>query len=56
VPSGELSIHDELWVAVRRPLTGRFSVLSWRDASGRWHATDPLRALLGFLTEGDALG
>jgi hypothetical protein len=56
VPGGELAVHDELWVAVRRPLTGRFRVLSWRDASGRWHATDPLRALLGFLTNDDALG
>jgi hypothetical protein len=56
VPPGELDLHDELWVVVRRPVSGRFQVLSWRDASGRWHAADPLRALLGLLTEYEAVG
>ncbi|GAA3089991.1 molecular chaperone Hsp90 [Pseudonocardia yunnanensis] len=56
VPPGELALHDELWVVVRRPVSGRFRVLSWRDASGRWHAADPLRALLGLLTEDEAVG
>jgi hypothetical protein len=56
VPPGELALHDELWVVVRRPVSGRFRVLSWRDASGRWHAADPLRALLGLLTADEAAG
>jgi len=49
VPPGGLQVHDELWVSVTRPVTGRFRVPAWLDAQGRWHAEDPLRALLGFL-------
>ena len=49
VPPGELVRHEELVVVVGRPLAGRFAVPAWRDGSGRWHATDPLRALLGLL-------
>ncbi|MDT7614657.1 MAG: hypothetical protein QOF00_2104 [Pseudonocardiales bacterium] len=49
VPPGGLLLHDELWVTVRRPLSGRFRVPTWMDAQGRWHAEDPLRALLGLL-------
>jgi hypothetical protein len=51
VPAGELAVHDELWLAVRRPLTGRMRVPTWREASGRWHADDPVRALLGLLAD-----
>jgi hypothetical protein len=51
VPEGELTVHDELWVHVKRPDSGRFRVPAWRDASGRWHASDPVHALLGLLTE-----
>ncbi|WP_219413153.1 sacsin N-terminal ATP-binding-like domain-containing protein [Pseudonocardia nigra] len=51
VPDGELMLHDELWVRVSRPVTGRFSVPTWRDGSGRWHAADPVRALLGLLAD-----
>jgi hypothetical protein len=56
VPAGELTVHDELWVAVRRPVSGRFRVPTWRDATGRWHAADPVRALLGLLAEDDVPG
>ncbi len=49
VPDGEIMLHDELWVTVRRPLTGRFRVPTWVDDRGRWHAEDPLRALVSML-------
>ncbi|MBN9100438.1 MULTISPECIES: hypothetical protein [unclassified Pseudonocardia] len=49
VPPGGFQHHDELWVTVTRPVTGRFRVPTWVDAQGRWHAEDPLRALLGLL-------
>ena len=47
VPAGELHRHDELTVAVRRPTTERRTVPAWCDDQGRWHASDPVRALLG---------
>ena len=34
-----------------RPVPGRFRVPAWRDEHGRWHAEDPLRALLGVLAD-----
>jgi hypothetical protein len=49
VPDGEILLHDELWVTVHRPLTGRHRVPTWVDDRGRWHAQDPLRALLALL-------
>src|SRR5262249_12500284 len=49
VPAGELTLYDELYVVVRRPVTGRFPVPAWLDPAGRWHAADPIRALLGQL-------
>jgi hypothetical protein len=52
VPDGELAVHDELWVRLRRPGSGRFRVPAWRDAAGRWHASDPVHALLGLLADG----
>ena len=50
VPSGDLLCHDELWVAVTRPVPGRFRVPTWPDGSGGWHAEDPLRALMALVT------
>jgi hypothetical protein len=55
VPDGELRVHDELRVRVHRPVSGRFRVPAWRDAAGRWHASDPVHALLGLLAE-DVIG
>ncbi|GAY08963.1 hypothetical protein TOK_2919 [Pseudonocardia sp. N23] len=49
VPAGDLVVHDELTIDLRRPATGRRAVAAWPDADGRWHATDPLRALVGLL-------
>jgi hypothetical protein len=37
-------------------VSGRFRVPTWRDATGRWHAADPVRALLGLLAEDDVPG
>jgi hypothetical protein len=54
VPEGELTVHDELWVQVHRPGSGRFRVPAWRDATGRWHASDPVHALLGLLADGES--
>jgi hypothetical protein len=51
VPDGELTVHDELWVQLRRPGSGRFRVPAWKDASGRWHASDPVHALLGSIAD-----
>jgi hypothetical protein len=51
VPDGELTVHDELWVQVKRPEPGRFRVPAWQDSTGRWHASDPVHALLGLLAE-----
>lgn len=50
IPDGEVRRHNELWVTVHRPLTGRFRVPAWVDVDGIWHAEDPLRALLGLLS------
>ncbi len=47
VPAGGLHRHDELWVTVRRPVTGRFRVPTWVERDGTRHAQDPLRALIG---------
>ena len=52
VPPGEVALHDELWVVLHRPAPGRFRVPTWRDATGAWHAEDPVRALLGVLAAG----
>ncbi|MHA6624298.1 sacsin N-terminal ATP-binding-like domain-containing protein [Pseudonocardia sichuanensis] len=51
VPPGELTVHEALHVTLRRPHTGRFPVPAWRDPAGRWHASDPVHALLGLLDE-----
>ncbi|MHA6621855.1 sacsin N-terminal ATP-binding-like domain-containing protein [Pseudonocardia sp. DLS-67] len=51
VPDGDLTLHDELWVQLRRPGSGRFRVPTWRDPSGRWHASDAVHALLGVIAE-----
>ncbi|MHA6785553.1 sacsin N-terminal ATP-binding-like domain-containing protein [Pseudonocardia saturnea] len=51
VPAGDLLLHDELWVALARPVTGRFRVPVWPDGHGGWHADDPVRALLALLAE-----
>ncbi|MGD9987337.1 sacsin N-terminal ATP-binding-like domain-containing protein [Pseudonocardia sp.] len=52
VPAGDLVVHDELAVVVTRPTLGRTAVPAWPDPDGRWHAGDPLRALLGVLADG----
>jgi hypothetical protein len=49
VPEGELWVHDELTVELSRPSRARHRVPSWRADDGRWHAADPLRALIGAL-------
>ncbi|MCY7340308.1 MAG: ATP-binding protein [Pseudonocardia sp.] len=54
VPAGGLRVHKELWVAVRRPRSGRHRVPTWVDSAGVWHAEDPLRALLGVLAQDEA--
>ncbi|GAA3246831.1 molecular chaperone Hsp90 [Pseudonocardia petroleophila] len=51
VPAGSVIRHDELWVGLSRPVTGRFRVPAWPDGVGGWHAEDPLRALLALLAE-----
>jgi hypothetical protein len=51
VPAGQLHRHDQLWVRASRPVDGRFRVPAWVDEDGRWHAEDPLRALLGVLAQ-----
>jgi hypothetical protein len=56
VPTGGLQRHDELWVTVTRPVSGRFRVPTWVDARGRRHAEDPLRALLGLLAADEVDG
>jgi hypothetical protein len=50
VPAGEVLLHDELWVVLHRPAPGRHRVPAWRAADGRWHAADPVRALLGVVS------
>ena len=49
VPVGELRRHEELAVVLRAPRPGRHQVPAWRDEAGRWHAADPVRALLALL-------
>jgi hypothetical protein len=49
VPVGELHRHEELAVVLRAPRPGRHLVPAWRDEAGRWHAADPVRALLALL-------
>ena len=51
VPEGGLALHDELWVRLRRPGSGRFRVPAWCDAASRWHASDPVHALLSLLAD-----
>jgi hypothetical protein len=48
VPAGPVWLYRRLTVQLRRPSPGRIEVPAWR-ADGRWHATDPVRALLGLL-------
>ncbi len=56
VPLGGFLRHDELWVTVTRPVTGRFRVPTWVDEQGRRHAEDPLRALLALLAADEVDG
>ena len=49
VPDGSLVHYPALTVDVTRPPIGRTAVPAWRDGTGRWHAADPVRALLGLL-------
>jgi hypothetical protein len=41
-------------IDVARPAAHRQEVPAWRDGDGRWHAGDPLRALLGVLADPSA--
>jgi hypothetical protein len=41
-------------VVLRAPRPGRHRVPAWRDEVGRWHAADPVRALLALLAAGRA--
>ncbi|WP_130292560.1 sacsin N-terminal ATP-binding-like domain-containing protein [Pseudonocardia sediminis] len=50
VPDGELVRHDELRVDLTAPEQRRITVAAWPGADGRWHASDPLRALVGALS------
>ena len=45
VPDGALWCHDRLTVELTRPEPRRLDVQVWLQ-DGRWHTTDPLRALL----------
>jgi hypothetical protein len=49
VPAGQLRCHERLEVLLHRPVTARRHVPAWRDAHGRWHGDDPVRALLAVL-------
>ena len=53
-PDGRLRLHDELWVRVSRPVSGRFRVPVWVDPAGIWHTEDPVRALLAAAVTDDA--
>lgn len=53
VPAGGFRRHDELRVELSRPSRGTLSVPCWPDERGRWHAADPLRALLALLAAPD---
>ncbi|HWN35834.1 MAG TPA: ATP-binding protein [Pseudonocardia sp.] len=50
VPEGELWRHERLTVELSRPEARRLDVpVWWQD--GRWHASDPVRALLALWSE-----
>jgi hypothetical protein len=50
VPEGELWVHERLAVELGRPEARRLDVpVWWQD--GRWHASDPVRALLALWSE-----
>ena len=50
VPEGELWLHERLTVELSRPEARRLDVpVWWQD--GRWHASDPVRALLALWSE-----
>ncbi len=53
-PDGELVLHERLEVDLTAPRTARIAVLTWPGADGRWHASDPVRALVAALArDGD---
>ena len=56
VPEGRLWRHDPLTVVLHRPPTGACIVPAWRDGNGEWHASDPVRALIGLLSSMNDLG
>ncbi len=51
VPDGELVLHERLEIDLTAPRTARITVPTWPGADGRWHASDPLRALVAALAE-----
>jgi hypothetical protein len=50
VPTGELVLHEQLEIDLTAPRTARISVPTWPGADGRWHASDPVRALVAALS------
>lgn len=52
VPDGELVLHDRLEIDLTAPRRARITVPTWPGADGRWHASDPLRALVAVLADG----
>lgn len=53
VPAGGFRRHDDLRVELTRPTRTTLSVPCWPDGRGRWHAADPVRALLAVLAGSD---
>jgi len=50
VPDGSLWLHERLTVELSRPEVRRLDVpVWWQD--NRWHASDPVRALLAAWSE-----
>jgi hypothetical protein len=48
IPAGGLVLHERLTVTLTRPAPGQLDVPVWWG-DGRWHASDPVRALLAEL-------
>lgn len=51
VPDGELVLHERLEIDLTAPRRTRITVPTWPGGEGRWHASDPLRALVAVLAD-----